>query len=85
VFPYVLFAVRVILFRTVHLGVYCSHLIVLISCLTYPSRNQFEKEKVQEMEVEVITGLLSGSGGFDDGVTLTHTLLLRCVHCLLCN
>ena len=25
------------------------------------------------MEVEVITGLLSGSGGFDDGVTLTHT------------
>jgi len=25
------------------------------------------------MEVEVITGLLYGSGGFDDGVTLTHT------------
>jgi len=25
------------------------------------------------MEVEVITGLLSGSGGFDDGVTLTYT------------
>ena len=25
------------------------------------------------MEVEVITGLLSGSGGFDDGVTLAHT------------
>jgi hypothetical protein len=35
--------------------------------------NLFEEEKVQEMEVEVITGLLSGSGGFNDGLTLRHT------------
>jgi len=67
------FAVLVILFRTVHLDIYCSHLVVIISHLKYPSRNQFEGEKVQEMEVEVITGLLSGSGGFDDGVALTYS------------
>ena len=63
-FAYVVFAVRVILFQTVHLDVHYSHLVLIILYLRYPSRNLFGEEKVQEMEVEVITGVHSHSWVF---------------------